>query len=1368
LFTQKALGQFRFDFGDFTLFRLFVSLGFLVVLALFTALIAPYFIDWTAYKKDFERQASRIIGQKVIVGGNADVRLLPLPSISFSQLAVGENAENEPMMTVERFSANVELLPFLSGEVRIVDMALDSPVFNLEIDDAGKIAWTERQESVVDPDQVKLDSLKITNAAFNLKGIDPDRVIRGEKISANVSALSLYGPWTISGAGIVDGQESQFEIGTGRLSDDQSVRLKTRMIRLDKPYELAADGVVSLKNNILSWGGKFDLRPVNGKDVRLASGTVAALPVAISGDFTLDPTELTLPEYRIDIGSPEDPYSLTGIGRAQLKGGVDFQLQIDGRQIDINRIAKMREGESAVANSMKERIALFGEILEQVPVPPFKGQIDIEIPAIIAGDTFIREVSTVVRPFGSDWEIVRFASSFPGSTRVEAKGRLGSGETFGFHGDLLIASSQPSGFASWAAGEVDPAIRRLSSAGLSANVTMTRDQISLDQMELILDQNKLTGNIKRLNPFETVQTSGDGKEVFLPGIVANLNGDNVRLEDLRGIAALLAGKDSISLNNDFDVMLKAGTLSGFDLTAADVDLQFQYKGGELSISKLNARDFLGANLKSTGQIANILEQSKGNISIDLDAGDLSLIAETLGERVGWNPGLRALVGDAGLSKNTALKIVLDSNADQDAPARSRFIVSGEIGGTTIAMRGGFRGSLNKFEDIWIESSIEADNENGSLLLKQIGLAELGFDPIYGELETPLKLVFETAGSNEEGYSTIISANTDDTAFSAKGLIKDLDGEVPSLDFDVTLGSQNFSPYATSFGYFLPELNSILGDVAPLSTKFRWQTGNDIANTLTFEKGQLYGNAFSGELVREINAAGASSYRGDLVVDAVSMNVLLALATGQSFYSELGALSETEFSSPALIGIDAQLKIKANQADIGFEQLASDLLLDLNIKDGDMSINSMSAIWLEADLSGSAAFTNSEGTAVVNGQWTATNVDSANVLENFDISPSVSGKANIVGTVEASGGSPSALIRSMAGSGLLAMKEGQIEGIGNNDITPIIEAADVEGFEINSTNITPMIRDVFAQGNLEITDLEAPFSISRGSLQFRNISLSGAVSGGRSAPVGSVEIDLISGEQSTEIRLFPDPGKQSVSGGNPDVRLSWSGLVGAPKLAVDSAAMEGYLSIRSFENEQRRVEILQASILEKQRFRYELLKSRSRDQWLFAKQQEEERLAREEAERLAKEEADRLAREEAERLAAEAARLEEQRLAEEREELLRIETERLLEAERLAAEEAERKRLAEEAAAQKEKERLAEEKAVAQREAIEKANAEKERIAAEKLEAEKIATEKLRREAEATQTDSQQKNGFVIKPLPEPDASYAPDIFRNIEELLNAQ
>ena len=70
------------------LVRAFVFLGGLLVLALLGALFAPYFIDWTAYRTDFERQASQILGRKVVVEGEAEARLLPFPSVTFGDVTV--------------------------------------------------------------------------------------------------------------------------------------------------------------------------------------------------------------------------------------------------------------------------------------------------------------------------------------------------------------------------------------------------------------------------------------------------------------------------------------------------------------------------------------------------------------------------------------------------------------------------------------------------------------------------------------------------------------------------------------------------------------------------------------------------------------------------------------------------------------------------------------------------------------------------------------------------------------------------------------------------------------------------------------------------------------------------------------------------------------------------------------------------------------------------------------------------------------------------------------------------------------------------------------------------------------------------------
>ena len=68
------------------LFRTFVLLGSVIVLGLFTALLAPMWIDWSHYTKEFETEVSELIGQPVTVTGDTSLRLLPLPYIRFEGL----------------------------------------------------------------------------------------------------------------------------------------------------------------------------------------------------------------------------------------------------------------------------------------------------------------------------------------------------------------------------------------------------------------------------------------------------------------------------------------------------------------------------------------------------------------------------------------------------------------------------------------------------------------------------------------------------------------------------------------------------------------------------------------------------------------------------------------------------------------------------------------------------------------------------------------------------------------------------------------------------------------------------------------------------------------------------------------------------------------------------------------------------------------------------------------------------------------------------------------------------------------------------------------------------------------------------------
>src|SRR5690606_32321693 len=174
-----------------TLARLFVFIGGVVVLLLTAALVAPYFIDWANYRADFERQAGHVLGREVRVDGAARARLLPFPSVTFTDVVVAGSTPDAPAMTIEEFSMDAELAPFLRGELLIFDMRLVRPHAHIEIDEDGRVDWTIRPSSPFDPGQVSLEKLSITEGEITVNQRSGQRRIMLSDINSELSARSL-------------------------------------------------------------------------------------------------------------------------------------------------------------------------------------------------------------------------------------------------------------------------------------------------------------------------------------------------------------------------------------------------------------------------------------------------------------------------------------------------------------------------------------------------------------------------------------------------------------------------------------------------------------------------------------------------------------------------------------------------------------------------------------------------------------------------------------------------------------------------------------------------------------------------------------------------------------------------------------------------------------------------------------------------------------------------------------------------------------------------------------------------------------------------------------------------------------------------
>lgn len=1300
---------------------------------MFTALIAPYFIDWTAHKQKFEQQASLVFGQPVKVGGAANLRILPLPSVSFGKLQVGENADGTPLLSIEQFSAKLELIPFLTGEVRVVDMTLDRPVVNLQVNENGSVEWTNRKNTLVNPEQVTLNKVKIRDAKINITGLAGGRNFHADSINGEMSAKSLFGPWQFDARGHVEGVDTKFEVATGRLQESGNIRLKITAQRIDQPYKIFLDGPVGIESEVLSWKGKFKISPLV-KSGLVKSGTINStlfssnkdpLPARIEGDFKLTPAAILISDFRVEIGDRADPFVLTGNGGASLKEAVYFRFQVDGRQIDLDRVAEMRgENDNVVGDrNLDDRIRIIREVLEQIPVPNLKGEIDFEVPAIVAGDSIIREVSALISPYGNGWEIKKLHAKLPGSSTLEASGRLGLNEDFGFSGHLVVASRQPSGFASWAIGKVDPAIRRLTYGGLEADVSISQGQTSFENMILLLGDNKLTGNMQRIGASGTKGANGKKNRA---AIIATLNGKNIRLDDLEAIFAFTGNDASTNFSeHDLDITLRADQLDAYDIKAKGVDVQFQLNSGELSISKLNAESFFGAKITSIGQITNLLSRPRGNIKFGLSTDNAAPLIAFLERKIGTNSILSALTSDQNYTSNTELKIEIDASPSDDG-SRGRALMSGIIGGTSVDIQLGFDAKINDINTAKLDLTVNLANDDPKVLLAQTSLLKPQNDLIAAQLREgisgPLKMTVESVGSLSAGLSTLVSVTTPDASVSANGLFAangfssvDKSGDNKNTVFtelDVTLGFEDVGPYLLEYGYDVS--NSILEvpEKIPFSAIVHFEHGENedgkerirVSNI----SGSIAGNSISGNLEFSNGIGGRPLLEGVLSLDVLSFPQIINFVFGKN--GVIGDLSqngwkeetwsEAEFGTPLFAGKDAKLEIDALNILTGTKLSAQNGRVLLIVRDGDIELKNIIAESMGGTLSGDLSIQNSDGTAVVKGQFLADGIESEILLADFIAPHFLNGKLRINGTVETNGKTPKALILAMSGGGVATLEEGILKGINVDGLGAVLNASNKKDFEIDAANVDPIAVRAFMNGEMAIEKETAAYSISRGVVQIRNLIREG--DGWETALSGKVS--LLDSEVLASVKLSVDAGKDRVSGASPEISISWNGPIDELEKKVDSQALQGFLSVRALDAEERRVELLQAAILERNRLRFEILKTSTR----FGHN-----------ERLRKR-AEELERQRLEKIAAEKVRIEKLRLEAERIEKQRLEAERI---EKVRLEKVRLEKL------QIEAERV--KKELAKKQAEEKAKLEVlrlEKIELEQLRLEKIAVENARRTA----------------------------------------
>ncbi|MBC8129212.1 MAG: hypothetical protein H7Y08_02685, partial [Rhizobiaceae bacterium] len=1158
------------------------------------------------------------------------MRILPFPSVTFGDVVVSGEGGGAPLMTVAGFRMDAELAPYMSGEIRIFSMRLDRPQIRLAIGADGTVAIPAGDPGLPARATVVLENVVITEGSLTVENGRTGRTHIVSGISARLSAQSLTGPFSGSASLTAGGETVALVLSSGPFQPEAGLPLKLTVQAPSLDASVVFDGLAAVSEGAPRFGGEILVAsPLPAPTVTLPASAPAAAdasnrtvavadpivarpvlpPFKLAGTVLATPSGIALSGARVAVGASENPYVLTGSGSIGLSRLAHFALDLEGQQIDVDEIVAQEAGNARPAANdgapetaapppvtFDQRLQAVEAVLAAVPRPGLPGTVAIQLPVVVAGDTTIRDVGFTVSPTDTGWSVERFVAELPGRTRMEASGVVGLDEELSFKGDLLVAARQPSGFAGWLVGTVDPAIRTLSQAGFSAAVDLTRARQVFESLEVDVGGEVLTGRLERSGPRGA------------RAMTAFLNAGAVDLDALLALSALFTGDgDSIADADRLSLKIGAGPVRYREASARRIDADLSYDGARLSIARLDLADLAGADLTVSGDLAGLGTDLSGRLAIGLDAARPSEAIAFLESVLPPSPAIAALAArgsSLGPLRITGEVETVEEVSGEKPTLQAR--VSGTAAGTDVSA------TLALGNGIYAPGAAGVPEASGRFGLQAtvsndvpaVLLGQLGIEAVPVDVPSPLSLELSLSAGPTGPVVASAAMRAPDTELAGEGSFEIAPEGIFGAEFGLSAKSADIGPWLTATG-------RALGQSAAAALPL------DLAGTIRYADGDLSLDGLAGKIgdadvAADLSRHGAGPVSGTLFVSDLSLPWLATLVYGRSPTAEDGSasLASAEFLAPLLPPVDLALDVTADRLSLGGALAIAPFSGDVGSTATELSMREIKGGIGGGTVSGSGSLRNANGVGGVSLDASFSDLDLATLTllaEQGDVAD-LAETANVAGTMNlslalgGSGQSYAALATALTGAGRVKLADASFAGLRPRLLRPILDAADVDGFVPGTETVARVLSDLTRASRYPLPALASELSVAAGVASVSPLRLPGAgetltVEGG---------LDLRTLEVEAALRLDLEAGDDAVEGAEPAVLYSVRGPIAGPRLLADVQPLASYLSVRAFEREEARVEAMQEQLQERLRLRREARYTRWR---------ERERVAAVEAERL---------------------------------------------------------------------------------------------------------------------------------------------------------
>ena len=272
--------------------KLLVALGILAALLVVAGVAILVLVDVNAYKPRIESGVSDALGMEFRTHGKARLRLFPSASIVLSDVRLRNRGTD--LATAEALRVGVKMLPLLSGQVVITELALEKPVIRIEKGIDGKFNFETPPRPAKEGEAPSAPLVVPAGSASAGKIVYVDRKSGGE---TSLDAIDL----SVRDLSIPTGPGVRLSKGISFSGDLSAKEMKTKDFT-------AAD----VRTKVTAGAGVYEIRPFT---IKLFGGAgEGGIRVDLSGETPSLRVKYSLAKFRAE-------ESLAGLAQGKYLSG---------------------------------------------------------------------------------------------------------------------------------------------------------------------------------------------------------------------------------------------------------------------------------------------------------------------------------------------------------------------------------------------------------------------------------------------------------------------------------------------------------------------------------------------------------------------------------------------------------------------------------------------------------------------------------------------------------------------------------------------------------------------------------------------------------------------------------------------------------------------------------------------------------------------------------------------------------------------------------------------------------------------------------------------------------------------------------------